>query len=82
VLSVYPALCRHGDLFIQGANVTRVTSSLFACAALLVAVPVAAEMSAKELAKILQDPIGNLISVPFQENLYSILDRKAAPRAC
>ncbi len=29
-----------------------------------------AELSAEELAKIAQNPVGNLISVPFQENLY------------
>jgi hypothetical protein len=33
--------------------------------------PVArADLSAEELAKIAQNPVGNLISVPFQENLY------------
>src|SRR5205814_3888032 len=30
--------------------------------------PVHAEMSAEELAKIAQNPVGNLISVPFQNN--------------
>jgi hypothetical protein len=39
------------------------------CATLLVtAVPAAAEMSAEELAKLAQNPIGNLISLPFQNN--------------
>jgi len=42
-------------------------AALFA-AALLAAVPAAAEMSAEELAKISQNPVGNLISVPFQNN--------------
>jgi hypothetical protein len=39
------------------------------CAAMLVAaVPAQAEMSAEELAKLAQNPVGNLISVPFQNN--------------
>ena len=37
-------------------------------AALLSATPVYAEMSATELAKLAQNPVGNLISVPFQNN--------------
>ena len=39
-------------------------------ATLLVTMSAAAEMSEEELAKISQNPIGNLISLPFQENLY------------
>ncbi len=35
---------------------------------LLVAAPVRAELSAEELAKLAQNPVGNLISVPFQNN--------------
>jgi hypothetical protein len=42
-------------------------AALFA-AALLAAMPAAAELSAEELAKIAQNPVGNLISVPFQNN--------------
>ena len=39
------------------------------CAAMLVAAaPARAEMSAEELAKLAQNPVGNLISVPFQNN--------------
>ena len=34
----------------------------------LIAVPARAEMSAEELAKLAQNPVGNLISVPFQNN--------------
>jgi hypothetical protein len=37
-------------------------------AALLTAAPAFAEMSAEELAKLTQNPVGNLISVPFQNN--------------
>jgi hypothetical protein len=37
-------------------------------ALLLVAVAAHAEMSAEELAKLAQNPVGNLISVPFQNN--------------
>jgi hypothetical protein len=36
--------------------------------ALLVSAPVRAELSAEELAKLAQNPVGNLISVPFQNN--------------
>jgi hypothetical protein len=35
---------------------------------LLVAAPVRAELSAEELAKLAQNPVGNLISVPFENN--------------
>ncbi|MGC1519190.1 MAG: transporter, partial [Azonexus sp.] len=35
---------------------------------LLAATPALAEMSAEELAKLAQNPVGNLISVPFQNN--------------
>jgi len=39
------------------------------CAAILVdAAPARAEMSAEELAKLAQNPVGNLISLPFQNN--------------
>ena len=37
-------------------------------AALLATAPAHAEMSATELAKLAQNPVGNLISVPFQNN--------------
>ena len=37
-------------------------------ATLLAAAPAHAEMSAEELAKLAQNPVGNLISVPFQNN--------------
>ncbi len=42
---------------------------VIASAALILA-PAHAEMSSEELAKISQNPIGNLISVPFQSNTY------------
>jgi hypothetical protein len=38
------------------------------CLAAGAAVPAHAEMSAEELAKLAQNPVGNLISVPFQNN--------------
>jgi hypothetical protein len=41
-----------------------------AIAAIVVASSAHAELSATELAKIAQNPIGNLISVPFQENAF------------
>ena len=37
-------------------------------AALVATTPAHAEMSAEELAKLAQNPVGNLISVPFQNN--------------
>ena len=37
-------------------------------ATLLAATPALAELSAEELAKLAQNPVGNLISVPFQNN--------------
>src|SRR5215467_10373460 len=37
-------------------------------AAMLAAIRAHAEMSAEELAKLSQNPVGNLISVPFQNN--------------
>ena len=51
---------------------TRVTRRQLAClglaAAILASAPSHAEMSAEELAKLAQNPVGNLISVPFQNN--------------
>ena len=51
---------------------TRVTRRQLACLALATAIltsaPSQAEMSAEELAKLAQNPVGNLISVPFQNN--------------
>ena len=46
------------------------TWAMFACLStlMLTAAPALAEMSATELAKIAQNPVGNLISVPFQNN--------------
>ena len=37
-------------------------------ALMLVCAPARAELSAEELAKLAQNPVGNLISVPFQNN--------------
>jgi len=42
--------------------------SLVLAAAILLATPAHAELSAEELAKLAQNPVGNLISVPFQNN--------------
>jgi hypothetical protein len=49
------------------ANALRMSVAL-AAAGLLAAVDARAEMSAEELAKLAQNPVGNLISVPFQNN--------------
>jgi hypothetical protein len=42
--------------------------TLLAVALLTVAPAARAEMSAEELAKLAQNPVGNLVSVPFQNN--------------
>jgi len=47
---------------------TRYLVAAFGAAVLLAALPVRAELSAEELAKLAQNPVGNLISVPFQNN--------------
>ena len=51
---------RHGRRLIAAETLAAV---------LMLAGPVHAELSSEELAKIAQNPVGNLISVPFQENL-------------
>jgi hypothetical protein len=61
------------DLFAGGESVTaRINPRRLVCAgialAALAAAPLHAEMSAEELAKLAQNPVGNLISVPFQNN--------------
>ena len=43
-------------------------ATMVAVASALAASPTCAELSATELAKLAQNPVGNLISVPFQEN--------------
>jgi hypothetical protein len=52
----------------------RLPAHVLGCAAFLAATLLAsaahAELSAEDLAKIAQNPVGNLISVPFQENAY------------
>jgi hypothetical protein len=48
----------------------RVSVALAFFSAMLMATAVHAELSPEDLAKIAQNPVGNLISVPFQENAY------------
>ncbi len=48
-------------------NITRITA-IAACAAALGAVPAAAQESTEELAKAAQNPVANMISLPFQNN--------------
>jgi hypothetical protein len=52
--------------------ITNLGSRWLAAAALAAvmaaSLPVHAELSAEELAKLAQNPVGNLISVPFQNN--------------
>jgi hypothetical protein len=43
-------------------------AAIAASALLVIAAPVQAELSAEELAKLAQNPVGNLISLPFQNN--------------
>jgi len=54
---------------MKAANVKQATTvlGLLAIGATFAA-SVQAEMSAEELAKLAQNPVGNLISVPFQNN--------------
>jgi hypothetical protein len=49
---------------------TRVSATMAFFSLILAAGFAHAELSTEELAKIAQNPIGNLISVPFQENMY------------
>jgi len=49
---------------------TRFSIFVGSVAAFLAAGPANAELSPEDLAKIAQNPVGNLISVPFQENAY------------
>jgi hypothetical protein len=56
---------------VQGMNPQDQSTGLAAtlCMAMLaIAAPASAEMSAEELAKLAQNPVGNLISLPFQNN--------------
>jgi hypothetical protein len=46
----------------------RAVVALLSLAVLFATVPARAEMSAEELAKLAQNPVGNLISLPFQNN--------------
>jgi hypothetical protein len=48
----------------------RVVRAAVVLAAILAAASAHAELSSEDLAKIAQNPVGNLISVPFQENAY------------
>ena len=49
-------------------NQSRLLISATLAAAFCAMTPAHAEMSAEELAKLAQNPVGNLISVPFQNN--------------
>ena len=50
------------------SNHARRLTAALSIAATLAATPAYAELSAEELAKLAQNPVGNLISVPFQNN--------------
>ncbi|MGB9332155.1 MAG: hypothetical protein WCB10_15435 [Steroidobacteraceae bacterium] len=50
-------------------STARVLSGIAFLCAILVATSARAELSAEDLAKIAQNPVGNLISVPFQDNV-------------
>src|SRR6478609_8521458 len=49
-------------------NCTSLTRIFAAAVLLMVCASLRAEMSAEELAKLAQNPVGNLISLPFQNN--------------
>lgn len=53
-----------GDSYDARAKAFAISGAAALCASL----PVHAEMSAEELAKLAQNPVGNLVSVPFQNN--------------
>ena len=61
-----PLYREHVDLKLA----TRILAALGFFSAMLTATSAHAELSAEDLAKIAQNPVGNLISVPFQENAY------------
>ncbi len=52
----------------RAAPAWRALAALLAASLLLAGAPARAEMSAEELAKLAQNPVGNLVSVPFQNN--------------
>ena len=49
-------------------NILKFTTPLLAAGMMAVALSAHAEMSSEELAKLAQNPVGNLISLPFQNN--------------
>ena len=53
---------------MQGHRISRLAATLVMAGTIAAALPARAELSAEELAKLAQNPVGNLISVPFQNN--------------
>jgi hypothetical protein len=68
----FPDVSRQGvrtvSVTLGRATRLRVAAAASVAAAWLAVAPASAEMSATELAKLAQNPVGNLISVPFQNN--------------
>ena len=56
--------------FVRGNFATQVSRAAALLALMSAAISAHAELSAEDLAKIAQNPVGNLVSVPFQENAY------------
>jgi hypothetical protein len=52
---------------MSAGNIVR-TAAVAACVATLSAVPAAAQKSTEELARAAQNPVANMISLPFQNN--------------
>ena len=52
----------------MSSRFVKLTVGVVAIATAAIATPARAELSAEELAKLAQNPVGNLISVPFQNN--------------
>ena len=52
----------------MSSRFVKLTAGVVAIATAAIATPARAELSAEELAKLAQNPVGNLISVPFQNN--------------
>ena len=68
----FPDVSRQGlrtvSVALGRATRLRVAAAASVAAAWFAAAPASAEMSATELAKLAQNPVGNLTSVPFENN--------------
>jgi hypothetical protein len=71
------------DAELDGSHARKVSRLLALTAAHAAAGTAQAEMSAEELAKLAQNPVGNLISLPFQNNTnFNVGPYSGARRTC